>query len=139
MAETRKRRKSDAARRANQTIHSRTLVLMGIFGVFTFLLLFWKLYDLQIVRHDELRVEEALRAEAVAGGAGALRAVEGEQPRLDLLDGEAAFRAGELGAEDAALLGGHDADAEVAALRPRALAQLPEAREPEPTCLLAQR
>ena len=54
MAEARKRRKSDDVRRANQVIRGRTVWLMAIFGVATFLLLFWKLFDLQILRHEEL-------------------------------------------------------------------------------------
>ena len=49
------RRKSDEARRANQVIRSRTALIMAVFGVATFALLLWKLYDLQIVRHDELQ------------------------------------------------------------------------------------
>ena len=57
----------------------------------------------EVVRHHQHGVEEGLGAEPVAGRAGALRAVEGEEPRLDLLDGEAADRAGELGAEHRAL------------------------------------
>ena len=52
---TNSRRKSDAARRANQVVRSRTLLVMVLLGVCTFLLLFWKLYDLQINRHEELQ------------------------------------------------------------------------------------
>ena len=52
---TNSRRKSDAARRANQVIRSRTMLVMVLLGVCTFLLLFWKLYDLQINRHEELQ------------------------------------------------------------------------------------
>ena len=55
------------------------------------------------VGHDEVGLEEQLGAEPVAGGAGAIGVVEGEQPRLDLLDGEARDRAGELRREDDAL------------------------------------
>ena len=51
------KRKSDAARRANQIVRSRTILLMLLFGVFTFVLLFLKLYDLQILRHEELQEE----------------------------------------------------------------------------------
>ena len=36
------------------------------------------------VRHDQRRIEIKLRAEPVAGRAGAMRIVEGEQARLDL-------------------------------------------------------
>ena len=48
-------RKSESARRANQIIRGRTLLMMLVMGVGTFLLLFWKLYDLQINRHDEMQ------------------------------------------------------------------------------------
>ncbi len=54
----------------------------------------------RVVGDDEVLVEHQLLAEAVAGGAGALRRVEAEQARLDLGDGEAADRAGELFGED---------------------------------------
>ena len=48
-------RKSDAARRANQVIRGRTLLLMGVLGIVTFSLLFWRLWDLQINRHEEMQ------------------------------------------------------------------------------------
>ena len=38
------RRKSDAARRANQVIRSRTMLMMAVLGVGTFLALFGRLY-----------------------------------------------------------------------------------------------
>lgn len=47
-------RKSESARRANQIIRGRTLLMMLVLGIATFLLLFWKLYDLQINRYDEM-------------------------------------------------------------------------------------
>ena len=50
----RPRRKSDAARRANQVIRGRTMLIMLLAS---FTVLFWKLYDLQINRHDELKAE----------------------------------------------------------------------------------
>lgn len=53
----RHRRKSDAARRANQVIRGRTMLIMLLLGVASFTVLFWKLYDLQINRHDELKAE----------------------------------------------------------------------------------
>lgn len=53
----RPRRKSDAARRANQVIRGRTMLIMLLLGVASFTVLFWKLYDLQINRHDELKTE----------------------------------------------------------------------------------
>ena len=35
----------------------RTMLIMLLLGVATFTVLFWKLYDLQINRHDELKAE----------------------------------------------------------------------------------
>lgn len=52
---TNSRRKSDAARRANQVVRSRTVLVMALLGVCTFLLLFWKLYDLQINQHETMQ------------------------------------------------------------------------------------
>ncbi|MBR3560470.1 MAG: PASTA domain-containing protein [Oscillospiraceae bacterium] len=54
MAQSPKRR-PDAVRRANRTIGVRTLFLLVLFGVLTFVLLFSKLYEWQITRHDELQ------------------------------------------------------------------------------------
>ena len=48
------RRKSDAARRANQVIRGRTMLVMVLLGVATFTVLFMKLYDLQINQYDTL-------------------------------------------------------------------------------------
>ena len=52
---TNPRRKSEAARRANQIIRSRTTLIMVLLGVITFVLLFFKLVDLQINQRDELQ------------------------------------------------------------------------------------
>ena len=49
------KRKPESARRANRIIQQRTLLLLGLFGVVTFLLLFLQLYKLQIKQHDELQ------------------------------------------------------------------------------------
>ena len=49
------RRKSDAARRANQIVRSRTVLVMLLLGIVTFAALFWRLYDLQIRQHAELQ------------------------------------------------------------------------------------
>lgn len=49
------KRKTDPARRAKRTIQLRTLCLMVIFGICTFTALFFKIYDLTITRHDELK------------------------------------------------------------------------------------
>ena len=54
MAQPQKRR-PESARRANRIIQSRTLLLLGVFGVLTFVLLFTKLYHWQITEHDELQ------------------------------------------------------------------------------------
>ena len=47
--------KSESARRANQIIRGRTLLMMLLLGVGTFLLLFWRLYDLQINQYKEMQ------------------------------------------------------------------------------------
>ena len=54
MAQPQKRR-PESARRANRIIQTRTLLLLGVFGVLTFVLLFAKLYHWQITKHDELQ------------------------------------------------------------------------------------
>ena len=38
------KRRPESARRANRIIQTRTLLLLGVFGVLTFVLLFTKLY-----------------------------------------------------------------------------------------------
>ena len=72
---TNPRRKSDAARRANQIIRSRTMLVMFLLGVVTFLLLFWKLYDLQINRHEEMQgkaVNQQTREVVVTASRGSI-------------------------------------------------------------------
>ena len=54
MAQPQKRR-PESARRANRIIQTRTLLLLGVFGVLAFVLLFAKLYHWQITEHDELQ------------------------------------------------------------------------------------
>ena len=49
----------------------------------------------RLIGHDKRRLEFQLRAKPIAFRAGAERVVEREQPRLDLVDGEAGDRAGE--------------------------------------------
>ena len=69
------RRKSDAARRANQVVRSRTVLIMLVLGVATFAILFWRLYDLQILRHDELQgraVEQQTRSAVVNASRGTI-------------------------------------------------------------------
>ena len=55
------------------------------------------------IGNHQIGVEEHPGPEPVAGGAGAEGVVEGEQAGLDLVDGEARDRAGELGREDRAV------------------------------------
>ena len=50
-----RKRRPESARRANRVIQSRTLLLLGVFGVLTFVLLFTKLYHWQITKHEELQ------------------------------------------------------------------------------------
>ena len=49
-------RTPDSARRANRIIQQRTLLLLALLGIGTFLLLFAQLYKLQIKQHDELKM-----------------------------------------------------------------------------------
>ena len=49
------KRQPDAARKAKLTIQRRTLYLLMVFGVFSFLALFAKAYDLTINRHEEMQ------------------------------------------------------------------------------------
>ena len=67
-----KKRKSDAARWANQVIRGRTVLLMSLLGITTFLVLFWKLFDLQINRHDEM-LERAVRQQTRSASISASR------------------------------------------------------------------
>ena len=72
---TNPRRKSNAARRANQVIRSRTVLLMALLGVCTFLLLFWKLYDLQINQHEAMQekaVNQQTRSAVITASRGTI-------------------------------------------------------------------
>ena len=69
------RRKSDAARRANQVVRSRTVLMMALLGVVTFVLLFWKLFDLQIRQHDDLQekaVAQQTRSTVITASRGTI-------------------------------------------------------------------
>ena len=69
------RRKSDAARRANQVVRSRTVLIMLLLGVASFGVLFWRLYDLQILRHEELQnkaVVQQTRSAVVSASRGTI-------------------------------------------------------------------
>jgi len=65
-------RKSDAARRANQVIRNRTMLVMVLLGVVAFLALFYKLYDLQIVQHEAMQ-EKAVRQQTLKAVVNASR------------------------------------------------------------------
>ena len=67
------KRKSDAARRANQVVRSRTVLMMAILGIATFVVLFWKLYDIQIRQHSVLQekaIEQQTRSAVVNASRG---------------------------------------------------------------------
>ncbi len=69
------RRKSDAARRANQIIRSRTVLVMLLLGIVTFAALFWRLYDLQIRQHAELQekaISQQTRSAVVSASRGTI-------------------------------------------------------------------
>ena len=57
-------RKSEAARRANRVVHSRTMIFMVLLGVVTFVMLFFRLYDLQIRQHDMLEEKAVMQQTA---------------------------------------------------------------------------
>lgn len=50
-------RKSEKVRRANRVIQNRTMIVMVVLGVVVFIALFFKLFSLQILRHDELEAK----------------------------------------------------------------------------------
>lgn len=69
------RRKSDAARRANQIVRSRTVLVMLLLGIVTFAALFWRLYDLQIRQHAELQekaISQQTRSAVVSASRGTI-------------------------------------------------------------------
>ena len=87
------------------------------------------------VRHHQVRVHVEPAAEAVAGRAGAVRVVEREQARLDLVDREAGHRAGELGREQQLLAGIRVVDHhEAVGMAKRGLDALGEALLEAPLC-----
>ena len=57
-------RKSEAARQANRVVHSRTMIFMVLLGVVTFVMLFFRLYDLQIRQHDALEEKAVMQQTA---------------------------------------------------------------------------
>ena len=75
------RRKSDAARRANQVIRSRTMLIMLMLGVATFTVLFLKLYDLQVNQHDRfnaMAVEQQTDSTVISASRGTIYDKNGE-------------------------------------------------------------
>ena len=69
------RRKSDAARWANRVVRTRTMILMVVLGICTFVALFWKLYDIQINQHDEMwerAVDQQTRSATVPASRGTI-------------------------------------------------------------------
>ena len=73
-------RKDESIRRANRVIQTRTFVLMLIMGIGMFFLLFFKLYNLQITRHEELQakaVSQQTRSSVVTASRGAIHDASG--------------------------------------------------------------
>ena len=69
------KRKDENIRRANRVIQTRSFVLMLIMGVAMFVLLFFQLFDLQIVRHEELQskaVNQQTRRTVVTASRGTI-------------------------------------------------------------------
>ena len=68
-------RKSENIRWANRVIQTRAFALMLIMGVAMFVLLFFQLYDLQVVRHEELQgkaVNQQTRRTVVTASRGTI-------------------------------------------------------------------
>lgn len=68
-------RKDESVRRANRVIQRRTFILMLIMGIGMFIVLFFKLYSLQIVRHEELQskaVSQQTRSTVVSANRGTI-------------------------------------------------------------------
>ena len=68
-------RKDESVRRANRVIQRRTFILMLIMGVAMFVVLFFKLFSLQIVRHEELQslaVSQQTRSTVVTASRGTI-------------------------------------------------------------------
>lgn len=68
-------RKDESIRRANRVIQSRTFILMLIMGIGMFIVLFFKLYSLQITRHEELQskaVSQQTRSSVVTANRGTI-------------------------------------------------------------------
>ena len=69
------KRKSDAARWANQTIYRRTMLVMLLLGIAVFILLIFRLYHLQVNRREELQakaVDQQTRSAVVTASRGTI-------------------------------------------------------------------
>ena len=70
-----KQRKSEAARRANQVIRNRTMLVMVLLGVIAFVVLFIRLFYLQINQHDEMQelaVNQQTRSAVISASRGTI-------------------------------------------------------------------
>ena len=68
-------RKNESIRRTNRIIQTRSFVLMILMGVVMFVLLFFRLFDLQITRHEELQskaVNQQTRRTVVTASRGTI-------------------------------------------------------------------
>ena len=68
-------RKDENIRRANRVIQTRSFVLMLMMGIGMFVLLFFQLFDLQIIRHEELQskaVNQQTRRTVVTASRGTI-------------------------------------------------------------------
>ncbi len=68
-------RKNENVRRANRIIQTRSFVLMILMGVVMFVLVFFRLFDLQITRHEELQgkaVNQQTRRTVVTANRGTI-------------------------------------------------------------------
>lgn len=68
-------RKNESIRRANRIIQTRSFVLMILMGLVMFVLLFFRLFDLQITRHEELQskaVNQQTRRTVVTASRGTI-------------------------------------------------------------------
>ena len=72
---TNPKRKSDAARWANQTVYRRTMLVMLLLGILVFIVLFIRLYHLQVNRREELQakaVDQQTRSAVVTASRGTI-------------------------------------------------------------------
>lgn len=73
-------KKSQKDVRANRSILTRTLILMGMFGIVSFIPLFYQLWDVQITNHDkyqQLAIDQQTRDLAVTAPRGTIYDAKG--------------------------------------------------------------